>query len=298
MPYGRDPDFVDLIIALRGFHFTERMEQPQQAPNVPANLIRFEFYNGHGRPQLWLNSLTLKFNVLGIVDPIQRKTYAAAYLAGDALQWFMSKYEDLEEDYNWGDFKQDIIERFGVFNANHVARSKLATLKQEKSVRIYTSLFMKLLSDIDNMSDYDINFNYIKGLKPHIQEQLEVGSHDVLELTLSELTAKADRLDNIRHKFQNSSRGHARSSHSNAASTSHSSSAASSSSSSPSSSSSYSDSSSVPMELNKVKHMKLTVEERDRLRKLNACFYCREAGHKTQECPKLRRGKGKGKKTP
>ena len=41
-----------------------------------------------------------------------------------------------------------------------------------------------------------------------------------------------------------------------------------------------------PMDLETIKHMKLTSEEKERLKKAGACFFCREKGHISSRCPK------------
>jgi hypothetical protein len=47
----------------------------------------------------------------------------------------------------------------------------------------------------------------------------------------------------------------------------------------------------VPMEVDAIQRHPLTPEERDRLRQVGGCFYCRQPGHIISACPMRRRGR-------
>ena len=45
----------------------------------------------------------------------------------------------------------------------------------------------------------------------------------------------------------------------------------------------------IPMEIDAIRRGGLTDKERDHLRKVGGCFFCREVGHMARACPKKRK---------
>ena len=43
------------------------------------------------------------------------------------------------------------------------------------------------------------------------------------------------------------------------------------------------------MEVDGIRRTKLTDAERDKLRKAGACFFCREVGHMSKQCPRRKK---------
>ena len=75
---------------------------------------------------------------------------------------------------SWDTFKNILINQFKVVDAYELAREKLRTLKQVKSVVEYTERFNTLCLDIPDLSASERMDRYISGLKPEIYAKVRL----------------------------------------------------------------------------------------------------------------------------
>lgn len=203
--------------------------------------------------------------------------YAVGLLEGGAKTWWRficmrlegTPEEDLLQD--WTYFHDELIARFRAVNATRHARDKMASLRQDGSVRIYAQKFQELSMQIPNMHDEELLDRFTRGLKP--RTRMEVTMRD--PRTFEEAVKLADRMDSLYTPgfgLDRQPKGRFASAANptpipfrpaNPASDP------------------------VPMEIDALRRRlpPLTDSERDRLRKIGGCFRCRQTGHIATNCP-------------
>src|SRR5947209_5538994 len=161
---------------------------------------------------------------------------------------------------------------FKPVNFAKAARDKLAKLRQTGSVKAYTALFTSIILEIGQISEEEQFDRYVRGLKDRTRQEVELRE----VATLEEAMRIADRFDTILYhstykrstspaRHQGASRSVQSSKNDNLGPT--------------------------PMDLDAIKKVKLTDEERERLKKIRACFYCRQEGHMAIHCPQKKKDK-------
>ena len=203
--------------------------------------------------------------------------YAVGLLEGGAKTWWRficmrlegTPEEELLQD--WTYFHDELIARFRAVNATRHARDKMASLRQDGSVRIYAQKFQELSMQIPNMHDEELLDRFTRGLKP--RTRMEVTMRD--PRTFEEAVKLADRMDSL----YTPGFGLDRQPKGRFASVAN-----------PTPISfrpANPDSDPVPMEIDALRRRlpPLTDSERDRLRKIGGCFRCRQTGHIATNCP-------------
>jgi hypothetical protein len=174
-----------------------------------------------------------------------------------------------------------LLQDFKPVNAVQRAKDRVATLRQTRSASEYCDNFRKAVLEVPEMSEAWKLDAFFRGLKPHVQRELE----RYPPTDLYEAMRQAERIDAIEFKYSRNVqkfRERTNIAHGFGPGASHS-------------------NGPVPMELGAVstrKYQPLSDRERSQLQERKACFFCREPGHTKYFCPKLRNAKGQGNGQP
>lgn len=264
-----------------------------------------------GRPNenvlQWLFTVNVWFNSQEGVISDERKVYlASGYFGENAASWFRSvHYTDLHTapehriTNDWGRFQQAFSQQFTNADYVKIARDKLARLRQIDSVSKYNYAFNQTMFEIPDMNPAEALHAYTRGLKNKIRIEVELRQPQ----SIYEAQRLAITVDNIFHRdtdrHSNRTYNDTRDARSDGP---------------------------TPMEINNfnrgtnrtdqrdgnrnttrdgnrsanprstggnpfAKHrgQPLTPELRESLRAAGHCFYCRERGHISINCPNKRR---------
>jgi hypothetical protein len=200
----------------------------------------------------------------------KRVFFAAGLLDGYTKSWWRYLCESygadrLHELYVYDTFRALLMSRFKAVNASRHARDQLAELKQTSNVRTYAHNMQDLAMQIPNMHDEELMDKFIRRLKPRTRQEVVMREPSSFEQAV-QLADRYNSLFSPGFGFNRQLSG---------------------------TNTSYlrppiltpvanpSSSGPLPMEIGMVKRKNapLTLKERDRLRKVGGCFYCRQPGH-------------------
>jgi hypothetical protein len=198
--------------------------------------------------------------------------YTAVSLEGDAKTWWRNSGLTLES--TWQDFRKTFIEYFTPPDTTSAARQELNKLRQGRlSVADYTTKFRRLARLIPSMDRETTLFIYTHGLETTTSREVRLRQPG----TLDEAIKLATIMHGILHPVAPTSI------------------------SAPSTSATQ-QSATEPMDLDSLRILlanvmnttninamrrplpKLTHAERERLKRIGACFRCRRTGHRFSEC--------------
>lgn len=223
----------------------------------------------------WIFSVEAYFAAIGDVDDARKVHFTASLFKKNALAWWRSVQQGRQALPTWEQFKHEARTEFLLPNTVKRARDRLANTYQTKSVQDYNYRFRSLALQINDMSPAEKLDRYIRGLKAHIQRELELRP----PATWEDAQAMAERIDRIDFYYRrgrdnrdnrdrtarpdrNSAAYANRGAHDGA----------------------------IPMELGLIdrpsRPSKLTDADKEKLRQRGACFYCKETGHIAINCPK------------
>ncbi|KAF2295968.1 hypothetical protein GH714_035445 [Hevea brasiliensis] len=114
--------------------------------------------------------------LLGVLVMRKRLKVVPMYLTEDAKLWWRTKVEENISGQcsiaSWDDFKRELKAQFYPENVAYNARCKLSDLQQTGSIREYVREFSTLMLNIKDMTGTDRLFNFLKGLKPWVKNEL------------------------------------------------------------------------------------------------------------------------------
>jgi len=146
----------------------------------------------------WLFQAEEQFSLLNITEDDLRIRIAGMAFRGAAKTWYHSvrspTLPDTERLTSWELFKTALTEQFSPVDPIKVARDQLADLRQEGSVREYTSQFRHLCTAIKDISEAEKLDRYVRGLKPRTRREVELREPAVR--TFAEASKIAERVDN------------------------------------------------------------------------------------------------------
>jgi hypothetical protein len=211
--------------------------------------------------------------------------YVSSFLRRRAADWYTMRCSGCTNEHlkpyggfsTWAEFAHAFLHDLGEDQPRDRARERLIALRQTTSVLNYGERFVNAIKFLPDMHWEDQRFYYLRGLKPGIQQMLAGKYAD--QDRWPALHEQAMKCDNFRVPGLNP-RSFSPSSYSTSAASS----------------------SSTPMDLGNVnahgrpksptqrpstpcRLKPLTPEEREDLRRKNACFRCRQAGHTSATCP-------------
>lgn len=217
----------------------------------------------------WLFESERYFTLSG-TNPLEAVQYASSYLGGAAAIWWRSRVRQHGPTGgvgSWEGFVEALTTQFKPINGEKLARDKLARIIQARSVQDYASRFRTLCLQIDGITESEMLDRFVRGLKPHVQREVELRD----PTTLDEAVRIAERVDAIdfRSRAPQTTWAQRVAPIQKQPAIVH-------------------DIKPTPMELDVLARPKvqpLTFSEKERLRKVGGCFYCRQLGHMIGECP-------------
>lgn len=235
-----------------------------------------------------LNFIENQEEYYGIVnlDNSEWVKYTAVNLEGDAKAWWRNS--SLTLDSTWEDFRKAFIEYFTPPDTVGAARLELNKLRQGKlSVADYTTKFRRLTRLIPNMDQESITFLYTHGLEPSTSKEVRLRQPGSLDEAIRQATILHSILHPVAPTIVTVPSAPAKQ-----------------------------PSSTEPMDIDNLHVLlanlmnatainamkrplgKLTTTERDRLRRIGACYRCRRTGHIATECRSGRAMNNLGTGTP
>jgi hypothetical protein len=276
---------------------------PRLKPPPPAffNGEKTMASSGDTAVGVWLFSCERYFDAIGGLTEQERVTFAIALLRGNALQWGRTRHTamanltaDAAVQLNtWAAFCAAITADFQPINNARVAREKLATIRQERSVQDYVSRFRAIMIQVEDLTEAEARDRFMRGLKLEPRREVELRN----PATLDDMMRLADRYDAVTFPYQQQRKRDHRGRYNNGNRTFDNQqeqwrppvqpaypSGPGNGGGGPS-----------PMELGAMMHQRhstMTDEERRRLQQEGRCFYCKEKGHIAPLCPKKKGNNG------
>lgn len=142
-----------------------------------------EVFTGEGKDSLDAFIGKMEIYLAFIPDGMKLKV-AVSYLGNHTFDWFKVT-NNIEAITTWERLKQLLTERFQPINRVKIARDKLAVWKQVKTVAQYNESFLKIITDIPNISADEVIDRYMRGLKTNISKELCTTSYDNLTTLMS-----------------------------------------------------------------------------------------------------------------
>lgn len=264
-----------------------QQQQQQQAAAGRLKAKAPDTYSGAYKEvvRVWLFDMDVYFDAQRIMpSDVDKIAYAASLLRRHAKAWWADYRTRLAAGHveaagvidTWERFKASLTARFQPVDTEKTAFDRLRALQQRTSVASYTYDFLNLTTDITNFPDNLKLMQYVSGLKPHIRTQVEISNPTNLNAAIQ----IAERVDvssfpKNRGLGRMGMRSHASAPFGSARG--------------------HASNGPAPMELGSMQQRgsngrfqprrQLTDAERDRLRRQGACFYCRQPGHISINCP-------------
>lgn len=258
---------------------------------TPLVLREPDTFSGHSSPDAWIFAMKTYLKAKRAPDDEITLAFVTSFLREDALLWWRRHCIEWPSNHparikDWSTFVQAIEANFRPVNQEARARDMLAELRQRGSARTYTREFRQLAMEIPSMPTHELQDKYIRGLKSQIKVEVEKSQALGLCQTLEEVITMAEKMDTIisQQPMEETSRptlrsvgrrhpwgmGQPRV-----------------------------DAPLRPPHLQptriltdeRTKAPGLSQEDREKLRKQNKCFYCKEIGHIAVHCPKKGRPK-------
>jgi hypothetical protein len=256
---------------------TQHAAATPEQPRMNLKPIKPHKYNGqrdHTIIETWINAVNAYFILSAATAPYIYYTIVTL-LEGEAAVWFRYHYpEATATNLTWDVIRSAIRLYFVPVNHVRQLQGKYASLRQIGTVNEYTTRFSDTAMQLAElgmiMPNQMLIGDYIRGLKPQTRLQVEIENPQ----TLNDAARIATTYDTLRFgkfipgRYETTSR----SPFATATTTS------------------YYDGS-EPMQIDylspktKSSLEKLSVDERAHLRKLGACFKCRQPGHLARNCP-------------
>ncbi|KAF2317306.1 hypothetical protein GH714_019965 [Hevea brasiliensis] len=124
----------------------------------------------------FLFDMELYFNATKNDSDEGRLKIVSMYLTNNAKLWCCTKVEETISGQcfinSWDNFKKELKTQFYPENVAYNARCKLADQQQTSSICDYVRDFSTLMLDIKDISEIDMVFNFLKGLKPWAKYEL------------------------------------------------------------------------------------------------------------------------------
>jgi hypothetical protein len=268
----------------------------------PAKPDTFDGAKPGNRVDSWLFQLTEYFGACGVISGAERVAYAGSMLRGAASTWWRQRRTQaaagaMTDITTWDQFCAELRAQFTLINAVKVARDELAALKQTGAVQTYALRFRDITLQIPDITEPEKLDRFTRGLKPRLQRELAIRE----PANLDDAVRMAERIDVVDFAWhQRASRtttdyanhqrpepmelGNIETKPRSAATAVH----------------RFSNSNhpralqpNLDSKTREFNRKPLTSEERERLRKIGACFKCRQTGHTANECPELRHPNGR-----
>src|SRR3954468_7713202 len=243
-----------------------------KTPTTTITVKQPDTFDGRKIPvELWI--FQIKQYILATKNENQEQVVyiATNLLRGDTAIWWRHYYNYFTKEelaiLNWKEFEKMLIRKFKPVNAAKTARDQLAHLRQTGSVKTYNTAFTSTILEIPTISKEEQLDRYTRGLKEKVRVEVELREPSDLE----EAMRITDRFDTISFTYTARTPFYpAKTQETRANPTKR---------------------DTLGLALMEIDYItprfkKLTEEERDKLRRIGACFACRQPGHMASQCPK------------
>lgn len=168
---------------------------------------RFAGRRGDSSALNWCHQMETYLTATDIqLDTTEAVNFAAGFLLDTALTWFRLHRKKVADgtatDWtSWNTFKDEILRRFQPIEPEQLARTKLLSLKQTKSVRSYADAFNQCLLEVPEYIEKDMVMRFVKGLQKdvrvHVQSQKPATVDAAIDLAIQmdAVLREADRDD-------------------------------------------------------------------------------------------------------
>ena len=217
--------------------------------NVPLPL----FFGKKGESvRTWLFQLEHTVHARRCSDEIKLHLVATC-LKDAALQWFVN-FSANNTLLSWQMFVDNVILAFEPPHYQQILRQQLLSARQTDHVQTYVQNFRGLVNQATQVAELDKVLYFSQGLKPKTRSEVLYRAPTTLEEAIDiAVKFESAHFNDYRPKY-------------------------------------FQPKPSTAMEIDAIsapKHRaKMSVEEKKRLQSANACFYCKEAGHFANRCPK------------
>ena len=128
-----------------------------------------------------------QFEWYDMADDIERVKFAVAFTEGAAYDWWQHMLpSDRQQIQSYSQLVAHLRKRFQPVTTADSARAAITVLTQGKSsVHAYTMTFRRLLTPLEDMSEADRLFHFLRGLKPSIAVTLRTHGVDTLDKAIS-----------------------------------------------------------------------------------------------------------------
>jgi hypothetical protein len=139
-------------------------------------------------------------NICDVKEPSTQVAIASGYLKGGASTFWRSCCRNPNPPSDWASFVKVLKQRYQPLAASLVARAKLHALRQGNSnLGDHTTKFLNLVQLIDDMSESDQIFNFLRSLHPDIAKEIDTRELKSLHEAMT-LAQRADTfIDNRRY---------------------------------------------------------------------------------------------------
>ena len=122
-----------------------------------------------------------------MADDVERVKFAVAFTEGAAYDWWQHMQpSDRQAIQTYAQLVVALRKRFQPVTTADSARAAITVLTQGKStVHAYTMAFRRLLTPLDDMSEADRLFHFLRGLKPSIAVTVRTHGVDTLDKAIS-----------------------------------------------------------------------------------------------------------------
>ena len=135
----------------------------------------------------WETECMQQFEWYDMADDIERVKFAVAFTEGAAYDWWQHMQPiDRQAMQTFTQLVAALRKRFQPVTTADSARAAITVLAQGKStVHAYTMAFRRLLTPLDDMSEADRLFHFLRGLKPSIAVTVRTHGVDTLDKAIA-----------------------------------------------------------------------------------------------------------------
>ncbi|CAA0810229.1 Unknown protein, partial [Striga hermonthica] len=164
----------------------------QRAPDKPR--ITLSTFTGSD-PDAWFNRATQYFE-LNETDGIDRVTYVAHYLDGEAnvwWQWLTRIYRKRQQIITWEVFERELLTRFGTSDY-HNYNEALTCIRQTGSLREYIREFERLACRVRDWPEDALVGAFVGGLKFDLATEVRLERPDTMHDAMEVARRREDHL--------------------------------------------------------------------------------------------------------
>lgn len=193
----------------------------------------------------------------------------------DSAYLWSQRWKDRNPLSDFDSFLKALEIQFSPSNSSAEARDRLARLRQNTSVFNYSEEFWKIKEEIEDISEQELKYAFIRGLKKDLQIHIRIADQDQ-QLSFESVEKLASNIDAIQFGHQ---WGRERSDHMyNRRSSQHQSPV------SPPLGGGYRGSGTGQAPMQGVTYGRLSLQEEERHRREKRCFSCHETGRHQKGC--------------